>query len=322
MTDRLRTLIIGFGVQGEKRRRCAGADCVGVVDPAKPQADWRDLSSVPTDAYDAAVLCTPDEPKTALVGRLVGAGKHVLLEKPFWAAEDQEIAEIEALARARGVAVRTAYNHRFEPHFKRMRALIESGELGRIYRCRMFYGNGTARLVRDSDWRDQGSGVLHDLGSHLLDTAAFWLGDADIALELASADRFENRAPDHAVLAGRFGAVRLEAEMTLLSWRNHFTADILAEAGSAHIESLCKWGPSRFTWRRRVLPSGRPPEESVTLAQDDPTWALEYDAFKRFAADVSAGRDATTLAWDVEMNQRLRRLGAQAVAACEAGEAA
>ena len=35
----------------------------------------------------------------------------------------------------------------------------------------MFYGNGTARLVRDSAWRDQGAGVLPDLGSHLLDTA-------------------------------------------------------------------------------------------------------------------------------------------------------
>ena len=37
--------------------------------------------------------------------------------------------------------------------------------------------------------------------------------------------------------------------MTLLSWRNHFTCDIFAENGSAHIESLCKWGPSTFTLR-------------------------------------------------------------------------
>ena len=73
---------------------------------------------------------------------------------------------------------------------------------------------------------------------------------------------------------------RLEFEMTLLMWRNHFTCDILAESGSAHIQSLCKWGPSQFTQRTRVLPSGRPPEESETLVQDDPTWALEYAHFK------------------------------------------
>ena len=77
----------------------------------------------------------------------------------------------------RGAVLYTAYNHRFEPHFVRMRDLVKSGALGTIYRCRMFYGNGTARLVRNSDWRDQGAGVLADLGSHVLDTARFWFGD-------------------------------------------------------------------------------------------------------------------------------------------------
>jgi len=83
---------------------------------------------------------------------------------------------------------------------------------------------------------------------------------------------------------------RIELEMTLLMWRNHFTCDILAEKGSAHIESLCKWGPSTFVHRTRVLPSGRPPEEAVTLTQEDPTWALEYAAFKeRIAAGAKTG---------------------------------
>ena len=50
-----------------------------------------------------------------------------------------------------------------------MKDLIESKKLGSIYYV-MFYGNGTARLVRDSKWRDTGLGVLSDLGSHLLDT--------------------------------------------------------------------------------------------------------------------------------------------------------
>ena len=54
-----------------------------------------------------------------------------------------------------------------------MKALLESGELGRVYRCRLFYGNGTARDVRNSPWRDKGAGVLTDLGSHLLDTVLF-----------------------------------------------------------------------------------------------------------------------------------------------------
>ena len=112
----------------------------------------------------------------------------------------------------------------------------------------MFYGNGTARLVRDSAWRDQGAGVLPDLGSHLLDTALFWFGEPAAAFQIHSASRFENRAFDHVAFGARGDPV-LQFEMTLLSWRNHHTSDVFAEKGSAHIESLCKWGPSTFTVR-------------------------------------------------------------------------
>src|SRR3546814_1943140 len=80
----------------------------------------------------------------------------------------------------------------------------------------------------------------------------------------------------------------IEREMTLLMWRNHFTCDILAENGTAHIESLCKWGPSVFTHRTRVLPSGRPPEESVTLIRDDPTWDQEYARSEEHTSELQS----------------------------------
>jgi hypothetical protein len=67
--------------------------------------------------------------------------------------------------------------------------------------------------------------------------------------------------------------------MTLLMWKNHFTADIIAKNGSAHISSLCKWGPSKFTVRKRTLPSGLPDEKITVLTKQDPTWKLEYDWF-------------------------------------------
>ena len=59
----------------------------------------------------------------------------------------------------------------------------------------MFYGNGTARLVRDSDWRDQGSGVLHDLGSHLLDTVAYWFGQPSQISRCRPATALKTRRP-------------------------------------------------------------------------------------------------------------------------------
>lgn len=301
----MRVIVAGLGVQGHKRRRFAGKDYVASIDPINSEADYRHIEDVPLSNYDAVLACIPDEPKFELLSYALSHGKHVLVEKPLWTPRDEDIVTLERLAREKNVVLYTAYNHRFEPHFVRMRDLIASGRLGRLYSCRMFYGNGTARLVRNSEWRDQGAGVIPDLGSHLLDTCRFWFGELADTFQIVACNRFENRAPDHAIVASENSAPRIELEMTLCMWRNHFTCDVLAENGTAHIESLCKWGPTKFTHRTRVLPSGRPPEHSVTLVEDDPTWALEYDHFKA----LCEGRKATDLSSDLWLQQCLRRLG-------------
>ena len=58
-----------------------------------------------------------------------------------------------------------------------MKKLIESKKLGKIYNCKIFYGNGTSLLVKKSKWRDKGKGVLNDIGSHLLDLCLYWFSD-------------------------------------------------------------------------------------------------------------------------------------------------
>jgi len=304
----MKTIVVGLGIQGHKRRTFAGADYVASVDPLNTEAEYRAVEDVPVSSYDTALVCIPDEPKVEALTYLLKNGKHVLVEKPLWALEDRQIDGLERLARARAVVCYTAYNHRFEPHYVRMHDLVASGKLGAIYRCRMFYGNGTARLVRDSAWRDQGAGVLPDLGSHLLDTAKFWFGELGEDVQIVSANCFENRAPDHVVMISKTARPKLEFEMTLLSWRNHFTCDVFAEKGTAHIRSLCKWGPTTFIHRTRILPSGRPREESVTLVEDDPTWALEYAHFKA-RCEQGATTDLSTDLW---LNRLLRRLGRDA----------
>ncbi len=303
----LRVIVVGLGVQGYKRRKFAGADFVASVDPVNPEADFKAAEDVPLDRYDAVLACIPDEPKFELLSWFLSRGKHVLVEKPLWTERAEDIETLQKIARDKRVVCYTAYNHRFEPHYVRMRDLIASGELGRIYSCRMFYGNGTARLVRESAWRDQGAGVLPDLGSHLLDTCRFWFGDIADDFRLAAVNRFENRSPDHVVIHSEKNRPRIELEMTMLMWRNHFTCDILAEKGTAHIESLCKWGPTSFRKRTRILPSGRPPEEEVTLVQDDPTWELEYAHFK----NLCARKAPTDLSGDLWLWRTLNRLGAE-----------
>src|SRR5258708_4705945 len=210
----MRVVVAGLGVQGHKRRRGAGTDFVAAVDPVNGEAKYRAIEDVPLRSYDAGLACIPDEPKAAVLDYLLGNGKHGLVEKPLWAPEEESITQLEAMARKNGAICYVAYNHRFEPHFVRMRDTIVDGTLGALYHCRMFYGNGTARLVRESEWRDRGAGVLPDLGSHLLDTAQFWFGDIGESIRVVSSRCFENRAPDHVVLACGSTIPPLEFEST------------------------------------------------------------------------------------------------------------
>lgn len=299
----MRVVVVGLGVQGQKRRRIAGEDVVALVDPVHSEADYRDIADVPLDRFDAALLCVPDAPKLGMIERLLAHSKHVLVEKPLFATNEDQLRALDQSAAAHGAVCYTAYNHRFEPHIVGTRDLIRAGTLGRIYRARFFYGNGTARDVRNSAWRDTGAGVLPDLGSHLLDMTLFLFDTLPPDMRVWAARRFENNSFDH-VVCGANGDLLLEFEMSLLSWRNHFVAEIYGELGSAHISSLCKWGPSSLTIHRRVLPSGRPTEESRTLVEPDPTWAAEYAHFKALCAARAGGN----LANDILINRSLQAL--------------
>jgi len=302
----MRIIVVGLGVQGVKRARVAGDACVAIVDPVNPRADYICVEDVALDSYDAALVCTPDTAKFKVLSYLLANQKHVLVEKPLLNHGHAQLEELKVLATNNKVTLYTAYNHRFEPHFVKMHELLKSQTLGQIYTIRMFYGNGTARLVRDSEWRDQAGGVIPDLGSHLLDTLMFWLGKPESDGKLYEANCWENKAPDQCSF-GFSGAISVHMEMSLLSWRNHFFADVVGEKGSAHIESLCKWGPSSFTRRTRVLPSGRPDEECSTLVQEDPTWQAEWLYFQKMCQSATSNIDN-----DIWINTQLNKLMSQA----------
>jgi predicted dehydrogenase len=187
---------------------------------------------------------------------------------------------LENLAIKNSVRIQVAYNHRFEPNIIKLREIIKKNELGDLYSVSIYYGNGTARLVRDSPWRDEGLGVVLDLGSHLLDMLDFVL-DMPHPIRIDSfLSKFENKSPDRALLVSNKSSPVVTLEMNLCMWRNSFRFEIIGSMGSAHVEGLCKWGLSELTVRERILPSGVPKESSFIEPQGDPTWVAEYDDFK------------------------------------------
>lgn len=301
----MKVIVVGLGIQGRKRLAVAGADAVATVDPVCEGVDFRRVQDVPLGSYDAALVCTPDGPKLELLAYLLGHGKHVLVEKPLVAPDDRELEQLKAAAaRTRAVSY-TAYNHRFEPHLATVKRLLDEQRIGRVYHCRMFYGNGTARDVRNSPWRDRGLGVIPDLASHMLDMCLFFFGHPAGEPQMWTCQRYENAACDYFLMGFPDSTPVLKLEGTLLSWRNTFGLDLVGERGSIHVAGLCKWGPSSLIVRDRVLPSGRPREQVETLEQRDPTWAAEYDHFR----ELCAARGGTTIDNDIWINGILNQIG-------------
>jgi len=301
----MRVIVVGAGNQGGKRAKVAGADLLATVDPVNAAAKFRNVEQVPLDAYDAAMVCTPDAVKPQILSYLLANKKHVLVEKPLLGEAGCTLEQIRELAVRNNTVCYTAYNHRFEPHILRLKQSLEANWLGRIYQANFFYGNGTARDVRNSAWRDVGLGVLPDLGSHLLDWTLMLFGKPAVPPRIWCAHRFENRAFDHVHFTFQ-GEPAIDYEMTMLSWRNTFRFDLFAENGSVHIDCLCKWGVSTYTERRRVLPSGRPQEHVEQLPQGDPTWELEYAHFKKLCR-----KPANNIVNDIWIDAMLAELGKQ-----------
>ena len=182
----MKVVIVGLGVQGRKRLAVAGPDVVATVDPVVPTARFKSIRDVPLDAYDAALVCTPDRTKIEALKYLLGNGKHVLVEKPLLTDDESCLVDLRTLAGQKRATCYTAYNHRFEPHLVRVKHALDNGTLGKVYLCRMFYGNGTAMDVKRSPWRDRGLGALTDLGSHMLDLTLFFFATRLRSTSLAS----------------------------------------------------------------------------------------------------------------------------------------
>lgn len=83
----MKIAIVGLGIQGRKRMPFAGADLVATIDPVALDAQYRRIQDVPLGSYDAALVCTPDDAKLAILEYLLSNGKHVLVEKPLLAPQ-------------------------------------------------------------------------------------------------------------------------------------------------------------------------------------------------------------------------------------------
>ena len=276
----MKAIIIGLGVQGKKRKKILGKNYMCSVD-INGKGNYKNIKEVPLNTYDTAFICTPDSKKIDLIKYCLKNKKNVLVEKPLLSKKNNYLSKVAEMAIKKKVYIKTAYNHRFEPALIELKKIIEKKKLGKIYNCRVFYGNGTALLVKRSKWRDKQPGIITDLGSHLLDIVLFLFKGSIRKIKLIERNKFENKSFDHAIIFLMINNIKINLEMTYSMWKNSFYCDVIGSKGSAHIESLCKWSKSKLIFRKRTLPSGKPKEKINVYKKGDPTWLKENENFEK-----------------------------------------
>ncbi len=145
-------------------------------------ADWREMVADP--AIQLVDNCGPNNIHAEVNIAALDAGKHVLCEKPLGRNAAESRRMLEAAWRAGGKHM-AAFNYRFVPAVRKARLLMEQGALGRIHHFRARYcQDWLADPEHPRVWRLQkalaGSGVLGDLGSHIVDLARFLVGEPTV----------------------------------------------------------------------------------------------------------------------------------------------
>lgn len=162
-----------------------GLELVAVVssNAAKVQRDYPDVSVVPAlDALlarndiELVVIATPNGTHYEFARKALEAGKNVVVDKPFTIHTD-EAEELIALAEQKHVILSVFQNRRWDNDFLTIRALLETGLLGTLASYEAHYDR--YRPIVRNRWREQalpGSGMLYDLGAHLIDQALVLFG--------------------------------------------------------------------------------------------------------------------------------------------------
>lgn len=154
------------------------AESAGVSDE-KCYTDYRDLIADPE--VDAVDICTPNCLHAEMARAALSAGKPVCLEKPVAMnyAEAQSITDAEKNSTAFGM---TCFTYRFMPAARYAKALMKENVIGDIVGLNVAYLKNSGYWEdRRLEWRFRkemaGSGVIGDLGVHLVDLAQLLAGD-------------------------------------------------------------------------------------------------------------------------------------------------
>jgi len=161
----------------------------------------RDVSDLLKDnEVDLVVITTPNTSHFEYARDSLLAGKHVVVEKPF-TTTSAEAQQLIGLARRQNRIITVHQNRRWDGDFETVKRLLDEKLLGRLVEYESHFDR-FRNHEQPGAWREEdgpGTGILFDLGSHLIDQAQLLFGlpqmiMADIRIQrdfARTADNFE-----------------------------------------------------------------------------------------------------------------------------------
>lgn len=249
-------VVVGLGAMGSNHLRVAmalpQADVVAVVDPdeqrrAKAVAANAGLSAYATlgeaiTAHDLkwACLAVPVGFLPELAHEALGAGLHLLVEKPTAPTEAEAVAMVKD-AEDRGLVLSVGHIERCNPAVVALKAKLEEGRIGRVIQM-------NARRLSPFPNRQGSQGVALDLSTHDIDVMRFVTGQ-EVARVHGETASLLGGNPDHedllaATLSFDDDSVGLletnwmsptkVRQLTVLGERGMFTVDYLTQDLTLH----------------------------------------------------------------------------------------
>ena len=186
--------LIGFGMSGSvfhapfitnvpglhlSKIRETRPENIAVANKRYPEAQIVDNAKAIFEdtAIDLVVLATPNSTHLSLAKEALKAGKHVVVEKPF-TVTSAEADELIELAEKQDRLLTVYQNRRWDSDFKTILKLVSENLLGEVVEYEAHFDRYRT-FLKPNSWKEEdapGSGLLYDLGSHLIDQAICLFG--------------------------------------------------------------------------------------------------------------------------------------------------
>ncbi|WP_353185929.1 oxidoreductase [Parapedobacter lycopersici] len=153
---------------------------------------------VHADDIDLIVIATSNDVHYTLAKAALLAGKDVVVEKPF-TNTSAEADELIALAQRHNRLLSVYHNARWNSDYLTIKKIIAGGRLGKLVSFEARYDRFRNALKKNA-WREMnlpGSGILYDLGAHLIDQSLQLFGapqaiNADLRMQRPGAQAVDD----------------------------------------------------------------------------------------------------------------------------------